>query len=53
MFSNPGMKKNVVSYGFIVYVQYTSALFLVVAPHFYKFGGKIVIRVAGQFDDKG
>ena len=35
----------VVNYGFLVRVQYTSTLSLVVAPCSEKFGGKMVVRV--------
>ena len=41
------------NYGFLVRVQYASALSLVVAPCREKFGGKMVIRVACHFSDKG
>ena len=46
-------KTKVVNDGFIFYVQYTSASFLMVSPRCEKFDGKIFIRVAGHFADKG
>ena len=39
--------------GFLVYVKYTSAFSLVVAPRGEKFGGKMFARVAYQFVNKG
>ena len=42
----------VVNYGFLVRVQYTSMSSLVVAPRGEKFGGKMVIIVACHFANK-
>ena len=38
---------------FLASVQCTPALFLVVAPRGEKFGGKMVVRIACHFSDKG
>ena len=46
-------KTKVVNYRFIVCVQYTSASSFVVETFCEKFGGKMVVRVACYFDNKG
>ena len=38
--------------GFLVPVQYTCALSLVIAPHGEKFGGRMVVIFVGHFSDK-
>ena len=46
-------ESEVVSNGFLVRVQYTSVLSLVVAPHGANFGWKMVVRLAHHFSNKG
>ena len=43
----------VVNDGFLVFLKHTSALYVVVAPHGENFCGKMVVRVACHFNDKG
>ena len=39
--------------GFLIHVQYTSTFYLLVVPCGEKFGGRVVVRVACHFSNKG
>ena len=54
IFSHSGCDQlEVVNDDFFVRVKYTSTSSLVVAPRSEKFGGKMVVRVACHFSNKG